>query len=1009
MLDFQVVQAPFRFGVEEGVDPKQVPFGTLLTAKNVVWVKTGRLQKRQGVTALSTGIVGGGSISSAARLLVRGDELALIDGNKLYSRSSGGWVDRGEVPEVGLEWSTLRDDIRGMRSFDQAITSDGKVVSAWVSGSATDLTNGGRLEYQITDATTGTVLTPPTTANSASSGFRIRVLTSGTSWVILYMDGADLRCVTTGGDQQLKTDARNSTEFAALDACVIGSEFVVAYTLQAGGIRLVRYSFASTPAQQATDTVTSESSDDINSVGVCGASGETLYITYYDEDGSKFRFAAANPSTLAQTVAPTDIETGVTGGDGTITCERSSSTTCLVAYSFPRKGNEGSGYRTKSITNAGVITNGCTAFETRLLSRPILLGSKYYVAVASSILTTATSNVTQCETFIVECSLDDTTYHSLREIGKVDWFVGGFWGHGYVCNSIARSATEAWVPMPFISGANVSPNSRASFRQGVKRVRLTRGASLPDDMWRSVSIGQETYFSGQAYDGVEPIAYGFSHPFHINVALTAAATAGSMLDGDYTYNVTGERRSAVGVLHRGPVGIPMTYEVTGPTGSVDLVITPLSIGATSQSTASTALVPIYRTLADGEAAPQRLTLEPQYNVLYNEATTPPLAITDTAPDSDITDGIASGPALSTRPAIYTGGGELEDIQPPFPVTTCLYRNRLFTILGDRQTVAYSKDHSSDPGVAPGFHPALRLIFNDRLVGLEVMDERVFIFADDAIYYTAGDGPAPNGDPPAYDNPNKLQTDVSCTNARGLVSTPFGIMFVSGNEIHLLDRGLSVSWVGKPVQDLLDAYPNVTSAVLVHKKNHVRFTCNNDDGDEGIVLVFDYEEKQWSHFEYVDGVAIADAVIYQDTYTFVTTAGVVYQEDETTHLDAGAWVTSTIETAWVHAAGPVAYHAVRHFRIDGLASSAHGINISVGFNGNTTYQQGPKAFTASAASDIETWNVRVGTRRKCRSIRFKVEDAAPLSLGTGAGPMWSSMGIEVGIKKGLGRLPPAQRL
>ena len=88
MLDFQLVQAPFRFGVDEGTDPKQVPFGTLLTAQNVVWEKSGRLQKRQGTTTLTTSVVDDGSISSASRLITRGSELALTNGSKIYSYTS---------------------------------------------------------------------------------------------------------------------------------------------------------------------------------------------------------------------------------------------------------------------------------------------------------------------------------------------------------------------------------------------------------------------------------------------------------------------------------------------------------------------------------------------------------------------------------------------------------------------------------------------------------------------------------------------------------------------------------------------------------------------------------------------------------------------------------------------------------------------------------------------------------------------------------------------------------
>jgi hypothetical protein len=229
---------------------------------------------------------------------------------------------------------------------------------------------------------------------------------------------------------------------------------------------------------------------------------------------------------------------------------------------------------------------------------------------------------------------------------------------------------------------------------------------------------------------------------------------------------------------------------------------------------------------------------------------------------------------------------------------------------------------------------------------------------------------------------------------------------------MLDRGMNVQWISKRVQDLLDTYPNITSAVLVQDKNHVRFSCVNDAGSSGVVLVYDYVEQQWSTFYYAGGIAIADACMHDGVYTFVTPAGVVYKESEATYLDNGAWVTALIETAWIHAAGPLAYHAVRNFRIDGVSATNHGISIEVGFNGETNYQQGPETWSEATANVTTvgpsvTANISIGTRRKCRSIRFKVYDSSPAVLGTGQGAKWSTMGIEVGQKRGFGRLAPRQ--
>jgi hypothetical protein len=59
---------------------------------------------------------------------------------------------------------------------------------------------------------------------------------------------------------------------------------------------------------------------------------------------------------------------------------------------------------------------------------------------------------------------------------------------------------------------------------------------------------------------------------------------------------------------------------------------------------------------------------------------------------------------------------------------------------------------------------------------------------------------------------------------------------------------------------------------------------------------------------------------------------------------------------------------------------------------------------------EDANVIINTRRKCNTIRFKVVDSTPTTgtVGTGRGPSWDSMGLEVGVKRGFGNAPATKR-
>jgi hypothetical protein len=1018
MLDFQVVQAPFRFGVEEGIDPKQVPFGTLLTAKDVVWKKSGRLEKRYGTQILSSSIVGGGSLSAASRLVVRGDELALTDGSTLYGYTSSGWVSRGRLPNVGLEWSTHLDTSQGIATSDLAVLSNGQVVEIWVTGNPARLT-AGSLYYQIRDVDSGSAITAPTLLAATTVWPLVRIVSTGTTWLALWVDGSgNLKYGNASGTGTLKTDAAFGANARSLDAVVFGTDFVVAYSLNAGGIRLVRYSLASTPVQVSTATVTGEASTNIGSISVAGGDGEKLYIAY-SVTTTGIKFAISNPSTMAQTVAPTSVVASASLIMGTVAAVRSSSTSCLLVYSFATNTYAAGFTASATISSTGTVTAGRFTYYMRVLTRPVLIGSRFYSVFATDYLALRTeaslafktSDVVESDSFLVDVTNDGTSSEPFREVGKVDVTIAGGWTRGFVSTPSAISSTETAIAVGY--QAAVSTDA-IGVRQGVRFVRATTGASLPEDLWRSVSQGGEAYLAGPvftSYDGIDPIGYGWPHAPYIDPINTVASAAGGVLaTGNYIYNVTGERRSNVGVLHRSPAGIATTVAVTGPTGSVTVGVIAASLGHSSNIPGG---FPLFRSVVDGTIV-QRIAVEPSFMTFVDSGLSFPATTVDVSGDTNIypntigTDGFA----LATRAAIYTAGGELDDHQPPAFVTVALYRDRLFGIAGDRREVWFSKDYKTNPGVAPGFNPALRIVFNDTLTALAVLDERLIVFSETGIYYLAGDGPAPNGDG-GYDSPNKLQTDVGCTNARGVVSTADGVYFVNNSEIHLLTRGMEIAWVGKPMQDKLTSYPNITSAVCVTAKNQIRFTCNATDGLSGVVLVFDYVEKQWSHFEYSGGVAIADACMHGGVYTFVTTSGAVYKEDSTTYLDNGSFVAPMLETAWVHAAGPLSYHSVRNFRIDGVSATPHGLAISVGFDGESTYQQGPTTWAESVSgvtsiADNVTANVSIGTRRKCRSIRFKIVETAPAMLGTGQGAKWSSMGIEVGVKRGLGALAARQK-
>lgn len=358
---------------------------------------------------------------------------------------------------------------------------------------------------------------------------------------------------------------------------------------------------------------------------------------------------------------------------------------------------------------------------------------------------------------------------------------------------------------------------------------------------------------------------------------------------------------------------------------------------------------------------------------------------------------------------------MNDEQPVAVLTRFLYKSRIFALAHDGRTWWYSKSFMDTPGNAPGFSFGFRMAFDDEQVGGETMDDKAVFFGPNTIHYMLGDGPAKNGANNDFTAPIRVQSDVGCTNARSLVSAPDGILFQARDgHIYLLSRQLEVNWIGRPIRDVLTAYPTITSAVLVSKRSQVRITANAADGLTGVVLVLDYQIKQWSVWKYYDTDAstastpIADACLWRDQYTFVTPAGKVFYENTANSLDDGTYVAMKLETGWFSASGPVGFESVRKFVLSGFSNTSHDLLLSAGFDGEDTYAQGPTTFLAgsdvTSVGPLERCQLTINTRRKCQAIRFKVEDRTPTSPGTypvstGKGPTFDTMGVEVGMKKG----------
>lgn len=1017
----QLVQFGLQAGLAEGIDPKQAPPGTLSALRNCMRRKDGLLEKRGGTAGTPKTILSGGSIAAAARLFCRGPELCLNDGGSLYALSAGksSWELIDKVPDVGLTWSTLLDPLAGVASTDIAIAS-GIVVHAWITGDPTAATTGA-LCLQLVDQASNTVLLAPTIL-SASGNIRLRIVVLGTKAIVLTRNGAnivayvvDLSALTVAAGSNLRTDANGTS---GLDAVAIaGTSFVICYSTSTT-TTLYSYNAALTQLQTASVQVTTNAGCSID-----GASGEVLYVSYFSAAGT-IRMAIHDPSTLAQNVASFLVEDiSATGGFVQLGTCRLDATHCVCAFSCVDTSGRTNSIR---VTSGGSVdaTTRRNTWGSRLASRPFVIGGKCYAFMLDYPLVTATA-YPGANTMLYECEVSTNGGNAgapHRFVGKQEHLIAGATATAQVPNVIALTFTSLYTCLPFQASVNATA---ANWRCGVRLVNVTQGASVPQDLWKTVTYGRESYIAGPllaAYDGRSVFDYGYARA-PVAFSMTSSSSGGAMVAGTYLYALVREYRSAAGVLHRSRTAT--LTQVVGGTSSSSVAGVFIGCNITLKeklgsgfggSTPCTELLALYRSTVGGTAY-YRLTFEPGFNVVTVDPTARTQTLTDTRADASI-DG--AGTTLASRPQLYTAGGILDDDQPPAFVTMLLHKQRLWGLIGSRREVWYSKSFQDDFGTAPGFNASFRILFDDDITALAELAQYLVAFSAGRIWYVeGGDGPGPNGSGSDITNAIPIPSAVGCINPRSVVSVPAGVMFQATRGIYMLSQGLEVAFVGKQVQDQLAAFPNITSAVLVPRKNEVRFTCNNANGTAGIVLVFDYITGQWGRYEFWDADAavastpIADAILCNDVWTFVTPGGKVYSESDTTNLDNGAtWVSMQWAIHSIGSGGLLGYQRVRRAYILGDRVTDTDLTLEFDFDDKGTYAQKEFWKSDDLANLMDGANIgaRVGCQNganpRCRAFAVRMTDAAPTGVGavvgTGKGCTFSAIGMEIVPKPGMVR-------
>lgn len=480
----------------------------------------------------------------------------------------------------------------------------------------------------------------------------------------------------------------------------------------------------------------------------------------------------------------------------------------------------------------------------------------------------------------------------------------------------------------------------------------------------------------------------------ITLSLAATATntgttltfTGNQVAQQYYYQVTYEWTDNQGNAFRSAPSIPVSVTTSGGNSSVVVNIPTLRV---TMKTANPVKIVIYRWSVA------------QQNYYQVTSITSPLLNDPTVDQVQYIDGASDATILGNN-LIYTTGGVVEDVNAPASNLFTLFDSRLWLVdAEDPNLVWFSKQVIESTPVEMS---DLFTIYIPPNVGTNVntgpitsiatMDDKILFGKANAWVYINGAGPDNTGANNGYSQAIFITSTVGCTNQRSIVLTPNGLMFQSDKGIWLIDRGLSVSYIGAPVQSYTQGV-TVTSAVLVPETTQVRFTLSS-----GITLMYDYFYEQWGTFN----TSAISSCIFQDLHTLINGSAVVTQENPGSYLDITTPVTMSFQTGPIRLGDVQNYQRVWFFYLLGSYYSPHYLALSMTYDYEPTSSQTvtiqPGAEPGIAAGNTEMWRI-FPTRQRCQAISLTLQETYDSTLGpsAGAGLTLSSVNFICGFKRG----------
>lgn len=1004
-LDRQVINIPFDGTLNEKVRAELIEPGSFLTLSNVLGIKKRNYQKRAGTAVFSSLRVDGTSRATGFAIGSLKGTPWTVDGQLLdaYSSTSSAWKSNAlsvtnpsgssAVPEAVVS----REAVLPAANNNQCDVAVANGYAVFVTELATsthtyatvviDLSTGARVHYSETAAASGQGVCLVSVSSNV-----IQLWKDGANLVARYIDLTSRATIATGwsATSNIRGDYGGANLF---DAVGLTDRFAVVYTNNGGGATLLTVGTFNATLGTVDTQVVNTGAVALGGVGIGGIQSDKLWIAWLDTTNAVVKAQGRNPTLLSSVDYATGNMIVTAVGWMAIGLVRTAALEFTIVASCVSGSNYEFHWR-KCIGSAGnTITNGADSvrYFMQLATRPWTQNGRTYCSATRWPMPTSATTSTN-EHYVVDVTDENSDMRAVCTIAPRLSFPA--WGSG------AQNATMHACPYgtaKWIFGNVVKRNSSALV--AVEKITVDYGRNAA--RWRTVEIADALYIGGGVssdFDGTRVTESPFL-PVPDAPALSDGGGAGALSAGDYRCIALFEDTEASGTLVWSSPSVPSSKQTLAASHKLTIVA-----ACNHLTRRPNARIVIYRTIANGSTYYRCQSLQ-------NTKSAATVTVTDNTSDTQL----QLAAQLYSQPG--TPGATQPHASPPSLAFLITHQDRIVGVGDDGVTLWVSNRHVIGESMwfADLFqYPCER---GGPVTGLASSDGRIIIFKRSSIHVMSGDGPSDNGAAGDYSQPEQVATDVGCTDARSICTGPFGVLFQGGvnNGIHLLDRSMSVSYIGQAVENTLASYPIVTSAVLDDVRGIVLFTLAATEdpiagaGASGKVVAWNYRESEWTVFDH--GFAAQSAAMVPvsggaPAYHMIRPNGSVVRDDETTYLESGStWVTQQIETAWLKVAGLQGFQKLRKVTMLAQKMTNHDMRMELAFDYESAFTES-YTWTAAQINALPREQLQMPVkRRKCMAVKVRLTDATPSSgsPGTGQGPIVLGIALEVGVKPGIARV------